>query len=183
MARSATSKGRTRCRRGRLGGRRARRGAAAVGVTFGTLRARPRVCQVREQGAQPREPGRRFRGREAERDGMHLVARDADYPTTESFIQAFDKENPSRPWSSVMADVRATLRKPSPARGGCTRRASSTHSAPPTAATLCSTRPPRAAARGDLRTGPLVVVKHAGGADERRRGSLPDAVLRGRRRP
>ena len=42
---------------------------------------------------------------------MHLVERDADYPTTESFIEAFDRENPSRPWDSVMADVRATLRK------------------------------------------------------------------------
>jgi hypothetical protein len=42
---------------------------------------------------------------------MHLVERDADYPTTESFIAAFDRENPSRPWASVMADVRATLRR------------------------------------------------------------------------
>ena len=42
---------------------------------------------------------------------MHLVERDADYPTTSAFIEAFDRENPSRPWSSVMADVRATLRK------------------------------------------------------------------------
>ena len=42
---------------------------------------------------------------------MHLVERDADYPTTERFIAAFDGENPSRPWESVMADVRATLRR------------------------------------------------------------------------
>ena len=42
---------------------------------------------------------------------MHLVERDADYPTTSAFIEAFDRENPSRPWSSVMTDIRATLRK------------------------------------------------------------------------
>ena len=42
--------------------RRARRRAAAVGGAFGIVRARPRLRAMREQGPQPREPGRR-RGR------------------------------------------------------------------------------------------------------------------------
>jgi len=42
---------------------------------------------------------------------MHLVERKADYPTTERFIEAFDLENPGRPWASVMVDIRAALRR------------------------------------------------------------------------
>ena len=43
---------------------------------------------------------------------MHLVGETANHPKTSAFVAAFDAQNgPKRPWASVMADCRDTLRR------------------------------------------------------------------------
>ena len=42
---------------------------------------------------------------------MHLVDAAPAYPATSAFIEAFDAEDPSKPWAGVLAAARETLRE------------------------------------------------------------------------